>query len=248
MSSIFKNIKMVGVGKGGAKLVATLSKHIFTSIPTLAISTLAADLEGLDLQEKILIAKDSKSTKAQIIQIRKSIHSYNCILIFAQFGDDFSAHLAPAIANISSDMNINSIAICSISKKLDKYASISVQKLKEHCKNILWLAKDMTISEIFNQNEILNSLAHLSDIEKQNALAPKEESPIEHRSFIDKLIGRKPKKSEVLDAEEVLTQEEFGFNTLSEQRGFFQNSPRNMYNGVDLDVPTYLRKNLKINL
>ncbi|MFI3291383.1 MAG: hypothetical protein R3Y46_05820 [Opitutales bacterium] len=248
MSAIFKNIKMVGVGKGGTKLVERLTGTVFSSMPALAISTNQADLEELKIREKILIPREAKSTKEQVIKIRKSIHSYTCVLIFAQFGDDNSAHLAPAMANIASDMNIESLAICSISKKLDKYASVSVQKLKQHCKHILWLSSDMTISEIFSQNEILSSLAFLSDIEKQNALPAQEESPAEHRSFIDKIIGRKPKKPEVLNAQEVLTQDEFGFNTLSEQRGFFQHTPRNMYNGIDLDVPTYLRKNLKIHL
>lgn len=43
-------------------------------------------------------------------------------------------------------------------------------------------------------------------------------------------------------------QTEFKFMELSQQRGFFQDTPPNMRNGVDLDVPTFMRKGIKIVL
>ncbi len=244
----FKNIKMIGIGKGGSNLVSRLSGSVFTNMSAAAISTNSSDLEKLSLKEKILILKDPKETKSQVIRLRKSIHSYSCILIFVQFGSDTSAYLASALANISKDMNIESIAICSIAQKLDKYATVSINKLKEHCKNILWLPNDMTVSEMFSQSDILNSLAYISNIDKQNASAIKEKEPVKHKSFIDRIIRRKTKKDTEISSGEILTQEEFGFNTLAEQRGYFSDTARNMYNGVDLDIPTYLRKNLKIQI
>jgi cell division protein FtsZ len=42
-------------------------------------------------------------------------------------------------------------------------------------------------------------------------------------------------------------QEEFGFGEL-ESRGYFEKTDRNLFDGQDLDVPTYLRKGIKIVL
>jgi cell division protein FtsZ len=41
------------------------------------------------------------------------------------------------------------------------------------------------------------------------------------------------------------TQEEFGFGEV-ESRGHFERTDRNLFDGQDLDVPTYLRKGIKI--
>jgi cell division protein FtsZ len=42
-------------------------------------------------------------------------------------------------------------------------------------------------------------------------------------------------------------QEEFGFGEI-ESRGHFEKTDRNLFDGQDLDVPTYLRKGIKIAL
>ena len=43
-------------------------------------------------------------------------------------------------------------------------------------------------------------------------------------------------------------QTEFGFNALMDQRGFFENTEPNIYRGEDVDVPTYLRRGVKVSL
>lgn len=43
-------------------------------------------------------------------------------------------------------------------------------------------------------------------------------------------------------------QSEFKFMEMSEQRGFFEDTPVNIRKGEDLDVPTFMRRNIKINL
>ena len=42
-----------------------------------------------------------------------------------------------------------------------------------------------------------------------------------------------------------IAQEEFGFGEV-ESRGHFEKTDRNLFDGQDLDVPTYLRKGIKI--
>lgn len=42
------------------------------------------------------------------------------------------------------------------------------------------------------------------------------------------------------------TQEEFPFPAQEENRGVFERTGRNLYEGIDLDIPTYLRRGLKI--
>ena len=43
-------------------------------------------------------------------------------------------------------------------------------------------------------------------------------------------------------------QSEFAFMQMSKQRGFFEDTEPNLYRGEDLDVPTFMRKNIKIPL
>ena len=43
-------------------------------------------------------------------------------------------------------------------------------------------------------------------------------------------------------------QEEFVFDSIDTQRGYFEKTERNEYKGEDLDVPTYLRRGIKIKL
>jgi cell division protein FtsZ len=43
------------------------------------------------------------------------------------------------------------------------------------------------------------------------------------------------------------SQEEFGFGEM-ESRGHFEKTDRNLFDGQDLDVPTYLRRGIKISL
>ncbi len=69
----------------------------------------------------------------------------------------------------------------------------------------------------------------------------------ERRSFFG--FGRR-KKSQKKGVDENIDkqQTEFKFMELSEQRGFFHDTPPNIRNGEDLDVPTYMRRGIKINL
>ena len=48
-------------------------------------------------------------------------------------------------------------------------------------------------------------------------------------------------------AEMKAAQEEFGFGEV-ESRGYFEKTERNLFDGQDLDVPTYLRRGIKITL
>lgn len=45
-----------------------------------------------------------------------------------------------------------------------------------------------------------------------------------------------------------LNQDEFTFLEVDAQRGYFEKTDRNDYNGEDLDVPTYLRKGIRIKI
>ncbi|MGF1449942.1 MAG: cell division protein FtsZ [Opitutales bacterium] len=67
----------------------------------------------------------------------------------------------------------------------------------------------------------------------------KEIVPKVHAS---KLTRRKGTRGEILEQ----AQEEFIFAAEREQRGYFDRTERNLFNGADLDVPTYLRRGLRI--
>jgi len=58
---------------------------------------------------------------------------------------------------------------------------------------------------------------------------------------ISKLRGRKKKEADT-------SQDEFTFLDLDAQRGYFDRTDRNLYKEEDLDVPTYLRRGIKIKI
>lgn len=72
---------------------------------------------------------------------------------------------------------------------------------------------------------------------------PAADSPRVHES---KLKQRKKREGE--QRPEADQQEEFRFVADDEQRGIFEKTERNLFEGEDLDVPTYLRRNLRIAL
>lgn len=69
--------------------------------------------------------------------------------------------------------------------------------------------------------------------------AGKQEEPTRpvHRSKLDQQAAEAP-----------VDQEEFTFVREEEQRGCFDHTERNLFDGQDLDVPTYLRRGIKISL
>ena len=75
-------------------------------------------------------------------------------------------------------------------------------------------------------------------VENPTSVKLKEERypPIVHQSKITDQINDKN------------DQEEFTFSSDQAQRGHFDKTERNLYAGEDLDVPTYLRRGIKINL
>ncbi|MFP4070079.1 MAG: cell division protein FtsZ [Opitutales bacterium] len=58
---------------------------------------------------------------------------------------------------------------------------------------------------------------------------------------VSKLRGRRRKQPDV-------NQDEFTFLDLDAQRGYFDKTDRNLYKDEDLDVPTYLRRGIKIKI
>ena len=71
----------------------------------------------------------------------------------------------------------------------------------------------------------------------ETAIAAEKEKPAVHES---KLL-KKRKQAET-------DQDEFLFVDLEAQRGYFDQTDKNLYNNEDLDVPTYLRRGIKIKL
>jgi cell division protein FtsZ len=47
---------------------------------------------------------------------------------------------------------------------------------------------------------------------------------------------------------ETANQDEFTFIDMQAQRGYFDKTDRNLYRDEDLDVPTYLRRGIKVKI
>ncbi|MBI5770315.1 MAG: cell division protein FtsZ [Verrucomicrobia bacterium] len=78
--------------------------------------------------------------------------------------------------------------------------------------------------------------------------APKLDTPTAHRPANLAPVERETERPLATPgAAAKAAQEEFGFGEV-ESRGFFEKSERNLFDGQDLDVPTYLRKGIRISL
>lgn len=84
---------------------------------------------------------------------------------------------------------------------------------------------------------------------RAQAPAPVAETPIAEELITEeKLSSQAPAKSaKTKSSTDKTAQHEFGFGEL-ESRGNFERTDRNLFDGQDLDVPTYLRKGIKITL
>ncbi len=120
-----------------------------------------------------------------------------------------------------------------------------------------------TSQQDLSEDATVDSLQEEVQDEEQKVQIPKEEIKIappperidvsvkpvpvepEKRSFFGFGRRKKSQKKVSIDNDQ---QTEFGFMELSEQRGFFLDTPPNIRNGEDLDVPTYMRRGIKINL
>jgi cell division protein FtsZ len=61
------------------------------------------------------------------------------------------------------------------------------------------------------------------------------------------LSGEMSLEQAAVAAADKIAQEEFGFGEI-ESRGHFEKTDRNLFDGQDLDVPTYLRRGIKISI
>ncbi|HTB81324.1 MAG TPA: cell division protein FtsZ [Opitutaceae bacterium] len=85
-------------------------------------------------------------------------------------------------------------------------------------------------------------------VPRTKASAPRvEEKPFTASILLERLAaGEAPEKPAVHT--KPVAQEDFGFDRDVESRGHFDKTDRNLFEGQDLDVPTYLRKGIKLAL
>lgn len=82
-----------------------------------------------------------------------------------------------------------------------------------------------------------------------SAPASLEELGLESEIAQDNKPPRPVHQSKLRKKKEVpADQDEFNFIEVEAQRGYFEKTDRNLYNDEDLDVPTYLRKGIKIKI
>ena len=79
------------------------------------------------------------------------------------------------------------------------------------------------------------------------AKAPAGQAPAQKGAPSEEPDRPEPKAGQAPAGSDKTQQEEFGFGEV-ESRGFFEKTDRNLFDGHDLDVPTYLRKGIKIGL
>lgn len=95
-------------------------------------------------------------------------------------------------------------------------------------------AKETQVEDARSPSELLEELGVKSEIAQ-------DDLPFEHKVH-DSILARKKKKSGSDN------QGELTFGEVDAQRGYFEKTDRNDYKDEDLDVPTYLRRGIKIKL
>jgi cell division protein FtsZ len=89
------------------------------------------------------------------------------------------------------------------------------------------------VEEVASPSEAMEGLGLESEIAQ-------DELPLLRPVHVSKLATKKSTANE--------DQDEFTFNEVDAQRGYFEKTDRNDYKDEDLDVPTYLRRGIKIKL
>ncbi len=117
------------------------------------------------------------------------------------------------------------------------------------------------IPKIYDETPITEEENEVSDFNEESSLP--EERPLHSKIQSEDKIPEsipdiQPKKSPEQKSgifgfskkktDDLGKQNEFSFVEMSQQRGFFADTPPNMRGGEDLDVPTYMRRNVKIDL
>ena len=87
---------------------------------------------------------------------------------------------------------------------------------------------------------------HTPTPDEKPAEIVREEPKKKSRGFFG--FGRSKRAEKAAQEASQTEQSEFKFVEMSEQRGFFADTPVNIRKGEDLDVPTFMRRNIKINL
>ena len=99
---------------------------------------------------------------------------------------------------------------------------------------------EYTITGANGTNEVTQSIAQTT--KNSDAAA----ADLVNRTIFSKQVHQSRLKAKSKEVNEA--QDEFVFNQLEEQRGYFEKTDRNEWQGEDLDVPTYLRRGIKIKL
>lgn len=97
-----------------------------------------------------------------------------------------------------------------------------------------------TKAETANVAESSTSPRQVLDELGLEAEVDQDQLPLHRAVHTSKLLGKKKAVAE--------GQDEFTFNEEDAQRGYFEKTDRNVYKDEDLDVPTYLRRGIKIKL
>ena len=105
------------------------------------------------------------------------------------------------------------------------------------------------------QGRVEISVLGASDMGTRGSAVPKRAAPVRARPAASRPEDAAPRPEPVAAAaaddaplpagQKAPDQEEFGFGEV-ESRGQFERTDRNLFDGQDLDVPTYLRKGIKI--
>jgi len=241
------NTKLIGIGNAGCTVVKNLTQNALSGLTYSLVSndekflSKYEDSEKFLISEKNILSKDNEISRAEIKKIKSLLADTKSVILFAQFDNDKTVIAASILAKSASDINL--VAICSIAQKPSEFCKTAFMNLKNSCKSLIAFPNNLSVGEIFMQETILKAF----DFEQTKAPEIKP-VPAKPKSLFDRLKPEKKTASNPSVDSKDLFQNEFSFVSLAEQRGFFEDTERNFYNGEDLDVPTYLRKNIKIVL
>jgi len=139
--------------------------------------------------------------------------------IVSQVSKRFGSREDIVFGTVLDESRTESVEICVLGKAEMERKDAPVKKAK--------------VADAPSPSETMQGLGLHSEI-AQNEL------PLLQPVHVSKLKGKKKTVNE--------DQNEFTFNEVDAQRGYFEKTDRNDYKDEDLDVPTYLRRGIKIKL
>jgi len=176
-------IKVIGVGGSGGNAVSRMKKSKIAGVELIAVNTDYQDLKKINADLKLQIGRKltqglgagmnpeigRKAVEEQKAEIEKSLKGADMVFLTGGLGGGSFTGAAPAIAEISKNLGILTIAFCTLPFSFEgnyrkKIALSGKEKLKQKVDALIAIKNDKLLESLDQKTPLLNAFWICDDI------------------------------------------------------------------------------------